>query len=129
MVGTTLIAASLVLASSISTSTDRILAQGLHAELIVSAGGITGLGTEATAAVAAVRGVSSVAPYRYGAFKIGDSTKQLSAMSGASLDAADPLDALDLNVTSGSMSGLDQGGVAVSHRIAKDNGWIVGPNS
>lgn len=125
MIGTTLIAASLVLASSISTSTDRILAQGLHAELIVSAGGITGLGTEATAAIAKVPGVSSVAPYRYGAFKIGDSTKQLSAMSGESLDATNPADALDLDVTSGSMLAVEQGGVAVSERVADDNGWNV----
>jgi putative ABC transport system permease protein len=125
MIGTTLIAASLVLASSIRTSTDRILAQGLHAELVVSAEGITGLGTEATAAIATVPGVSSVAPFRFGAFKIGDSTKQLSAMSGASIDATNPADALDLGVSSGSMANVENG-VAVSERIAKDNGWKVG---
>jgi putative ABC transport system permease protein len=126
MIGTTLIAASLVLASSIRTSTDRILAQGLHAELIVSAEGITGLGTEATAEVGAVPGVSSVAPFRSGSFKIGESTKRLSAMSGPSLDATNPADALDLDVASGSMADVEKGGLAVSERLAKDNDWKVG---
>ncbi len=126
MIGTTLIAASLVLASSISTSTDRILEQGLNADVIVSATGITGLGTQAVTAIGKVAGVSSVAPYRYGAFKIGDSTKQLSAMSGASLDPANPANALDLKVASGSIALIDRGGLAVSSRIAKDNKWVVG---
>lgn len=126
MIGTTLIAASLVLASSISTSTDRILEQGLKADVIVSAAGITGLGTQAVAAIAKVPGVASVAPYRYGAFKIGDATKQLSAMSGASLDPANSANALDLKVSSGSIAEIDEGGLAVSSRIGKDNNWVVG---
>ncbi len=126
MIGTTLIAASLVLASSISKSTDRILDQGLRAELFVSAGGITGVGPDATAAIAKVPGVSSVAGFRVGSFKLGDSTKRVSAMSAASLDTSSPINALDLGLLSGSMSSLDVGGLAVSERVAKDNKWKVG---
>jgi len=126
MIGTALIAASLVLASSINTSTNKILSQGLRAELIVSANGITGIGSAATAALRSTPGVSAVAPYRYGAFKIGNATKQLSAMDGATLDPKDPTSSLDLNVSSGSIRSLDQGGVAVSERIARDHKWKVG---
>lgn len=126
MIGTALIAASLVLASSINTSTDKILSGGMQAEFIVTSGGITGIGSKASEAVRSTTGVASVAPFRFGAFKIGDSTKQLSAMDGAALDSADPQHVLNLDVSAGKIRSIEQGGMAVSERVAKDHGWKVG---
>ncbi len=126
MIGTAVIAAALLLASSINTSTNDTLDQGLRSELIVSAGGITGLGPQASEALRLIPGVASVAPYRYGAFKIGGSTKQVVAMDGAALDVADPSLALDLDATTGSLRSLDEGGIAVSDSVADAGGWHVG---
>ena len=126
MIGTALIASALVLASSIATSTDKILAQGMRAELIISADGIAGIGSTTATALRTTPGVANVAAYRYGAFKIGDATKQLSAMDGAALDTTNTHAALDLDVTAGSIRDIDQGGVAVSARVAKDHRWSIG---
>ena len=64
MIGTTPIAAALVLAGSIGTSTDKILDQGMRAELIVRADGISVFGSEVAEVLRAIPGVQSVAPYR-----------------------------------------------------------------
>ena len=126
MIGTSLIAASLVLASSINTSTNKLLDQGMRAELIVRADGISVIGKDVAVALRAVPGVVSVAPYRYGAFKLNGVTKQLSAMDGASIDPDNPSASLNLDVASGSLLAISDGGIAVSDRIAKDNHWKLG---
>jgi putative ABC transport system permease protein len=126
MIGTAVIAASLLLASSITTSTTKILDEGMRADLIVSTGGISVFGPEASAALRKTAGVASVAPYRYGAFQIGDATKRLSAMDGAALDMSDSNAALDLDLVEGSLRAIDDGGVAITEGVAKSNGWKVG---
>jgi putative ABC transport system permease protein len=126
MIGTAVIAASLLLASSITTSTNKILNEGMRADLIVSTGGLTGFGPEATPALRATSGVSSVAPYRYGAFQIGDATKRLSAMDGAALDMSDTKAALDLELVAGSLLAINDDGIAITEAIAKSKGWKVG---
>jgi putative ABC transport system permease protein len=126
MIGTAVIAASLLLASSITTSTTKILNEGMRADLIVSTGGIAVFGPGATTALRETAGVASVAPYRYGAFQIGDATKRLSAMDGAALDTSDPNAALDLDVIEGSLRAIDDDGIAITEGVAKSNGWKVG---
>jgi putative ABC transport system permease protein len=126
MIGTAVIAASMLLASSISTSTTKILDKGMRADLIVSTGAITGLGSDVTESLRTVPGVGNVAAFRNGIFKIGDATKQLSAMDGAALDVSDPNAALDLGLVSGSLRALDDGGVAVSEKVATSKGWVIG---
>ncbi len=126
MIGTALIAASLVLAASINTSTDEILGQGVRAELIVSADRVSGIGPTVTDAIRATDGVAAVASYRYGSFKIGNATKVVVAMDGAALTATNPESSLDLGVSSGSFTALDDGGVAVSKKVADDRNWKIG---
>ena len=126
MIGTALIAAALVLASSINTSTERILTQGVRADLIVSADGTAGIGPEATGALRGFEGVAVVAPYRWGVFRLGDATENIAAMDGASLDPTSANNVLDLDAAAGSIDKIDQGGVAVSARVAKSHGWSVG---
>lgn len=126
MIGTALIAASLVLAASINTSTKKILGQGVRAELIVSADRVSGIGPTVTDSIRATNGVANVAAYRYGNFKIANSTKIVVAMDGSALTATNPQSSLDLGVSSGSFAALDGGGVAVSDTVAKDHHWRVG---
>ncbi len=126
MIGTSLIAASLVLAGSINASTDKVLNQGMRAELIVRSDGLSLLGNSVSSALRATAGVAAVAPYRYGAFKLNGSTKQVSAMDATALDPANALSSLDLGIVAGSMSTLDTGCVAVSQRVADDNSWKLG---
>ncbi len=126
MIGTALIAASLVLASSIGTSVDKSLDQGMRADLVVSTDGLTGIGTAATTAIAAVPGVAAAAPYRFGTFKLGEATKQLGALRGTDLDLQNPAYAVDLDTVSGSLPDLDSGGIALSKRIAEDRNLRVG---
>lgn len=126
MIGTALIAASLVLASSIGTSVDKLLDQGLRANLIVRTDGFTGIGNAATDSIAAVPGVVAAAPYRLGMFKLGDATKQLGALRGTDLDLDNPAYVVDLDTISGSLPDLDNGGIAVSKRIADERHLQVG---
>jgi putative ABC transport system permease protein len=125
MIGTALIAASLVLAGSINTSTAKILDQGLQADLIVSAGGTAGIGPSATETVRGVDGVASVAAFRAGAFKIGPVTETVMATDASSLDPTNPDVMVDLDVVSGSIDAINEGGIAVSSRVADDHGWRV----
>ena len=126
MIGSAVIAAALLLSSSITTSTTKILDKGMRADLIVSTGALTGLGSDVTATLRTVDGVGSVAAFRHGVFKIGDATKQLSAMEGSALDMTDPNAALDLGLVSGSLRALDDEGIATSEKIATSKGWKVG---
>ena len=126
MIGTAVIAAALLLASSITTSTTKILDKGMRADLLVSTGALTGLGSDVTPTLQTVAGVGSARPFRHGAFKIGDATKQLSAMTGAALDVTEPNAALDLGLVAGSLRALDDGGIATSEKIATSKGWKIG---
>ncbi len=126
MIGTALIAASLVLAGSINRSTEQVLDSGLQADLIVSAEGAAGIGSSATDSVRRIDGVASVAAYRFGVFKIGADTLNVAAMDGSALDPASPTVMLDLDVVSGSILAIDGGGLAVSKRVADDHGWQLG---
>ncbi len=126
MIGTALIAASFVLASSINTSTAKVLDSGLRADLIVSSEGTAGIGTSATADLSAIDGVASVAAYRFGGFKIGTSTETVAAMDASALDPASATLMIDLDILAGSIAAIDDGGVAVSQRVAADHDWKVG---
>ncbi|MEO9222024.1 MAG: FtsX-like permease family protein [Mycobacteriaceae bacterium] len=126
MIGSALIAASLVLASSINTSTDKALDRGLKADLIVSAGGNAGVGPSVADTLRHTDGVASVAAYRFGAFKVGTSTQNVAAMAGSSLDPTSATAVLDLDVVRGSIAAIDRGGIAVSQRVAADHGWQIG---
>lgn len=126
MIGTALIAASLVLASSINTSVAAVLDRGLRADLVVSAEGGAGIGATVTDRLRLVEGVASVAAYRFGAFRVDGGTQSLMAMDAASLDPGGDSVMLDLGVVSGAITAIDDGAVAVSKRVADDHGWQVG---
>ncbi len=126
MIGTALIAASLVLAGSINRSAEQVLDSGLRADLIVSADGAAGIGSSATESLRNIDGVAAVAAYRFGAFRIGADTLSVAAMDGSSLDPASPTVMLDLDVVAGSILAVDGGGLAVSKRVADDHRWEVG---
>jgi putative ABC transport system permease protein len=126
MIGTALIAATLVLRSSIATSTDKILKDSMRAEFIVRAGGLVGIGDDVAPRLRKIAGVSAVTPIRVVPFKVSNSTLQLSAIDGAALTPGDVSQTLDLGASSGSFADLNSGGIAVSERVAKDHQWSVG---
>ncbi len=126
MIGTALIAASMVLAGSINRSTEQVLDSGLRADLVVSADGTAGIGSAATESLRGIDGVASVAAYRFGTFRVGADTLNVAAMDGASLDPASPTVMLDLDVVAGSILAIDGGGLAVSKRVADSHGWQLG---
>jgi putative ABC transport system permease protein len=126
MIGTALIAATLVLRSSIATSTDKILKDSMRAEFIVRAGGLVGIGDDVAPRLRKISGVSAVTPIRVVPFKVSSSKLQLSAIDGAALTPGNASQTLDLGVSAGSFGSFNGGGIAVSERVAKDKKWIVG---
>jgi putative ABC transport system permease protein len=126
MIGTALIAATLVLRSSIATSTDKILKDSMRAEFIVRAGGLVGIGDEVAPRLRQIAGVSAVTPIRVVPFRVSTTTMQLSAIDGAALTPGDAGQTLDLGVSLGSFTSFNAGGIAVSERVAKDHRWTVG---
>jgi putative ABC transport system permease protein len=126
MIGTALIAASLVLASSITRSTDKLLDQGLVAELFVRSPGVSGIGNQTSAALRADPDVAAVAAMRLGTFELGGSTKQLGGIDPALVDPTNPLQALDLDVSEGRITDLSDGGVAVSRNVATSRELTLG---
>ncbi len=120
MVGLALVSLATVVAASLSASTDRKLDKEFGADYSMEPKGLSGFSQEAVDKVAAVPGVRSVAPVRYGTVRIG--TKESSVI------VADPqalVTPARLAVESGSAA-LGPGDLLVQHTAAAQLGWRVG---
>ncbi len=126
MIGTALISGSMVLASSISTSVDHMLNTGVTADLVVRSQGFAGLANGLAPALQRVDGVEAVEPMRYGSFKLGTVDKVAFAVNSSVFASAGRPGMLDLDVIRGTMTGLDNGGLAVSEQVAKSRRWKIG---
>lgn len=126
MIGTALMAASFVLSRSITDSVDRAVTQSTVADLVISGSGQLGFSSALADEIEKMPDVQAVARYRVARFKLGNATKQLVGLPAASIDTASPDLAIDLDVRSGSVTGLVDGGIAVQTDIAREHHWEVG---
>ena len=126
MIGTALLAASVILSSSVTESVDRAVDRGAVADLVVRGGGAVGFSPAAAVTAREVVGVRAAYALRVGAFKIDGAKKQLTGIDPAALDvrAADVV--IDPIVTTGDIARLGTDGIAVHDDVAKDHGWKVG---
>jgi putative ABC transport system permease protein len=126
MIGTALMAASFIMSRSITDSVDRAVNGSAVADLVIRDEGQTGFSSALADGVEHLDGVQSVARYRYGRFKLGNATKNLVAMPAAALDPTSPEQAIDIDIRSGDVTQLANGGIAVQRQVARDHGWQLG---
>ena len=123
MVGLALVTLVTVFAASARRSTGRVIDEVFRAELVVGGadGGADGFSPEVAARLRALPGVDAVAQFREGPWRDEGEERYLTALSAEGLDRV-----LDLDVTSGSLADLADGGVAVFADLAADRGLDVG---
>jgi putative ABC transport system permease protein len=126
MIGTALIAGSLVLSGSISHSIEKIVDQGIRADFTVNTDGTTGIGNEATAALRADPEVVAVTTLRLGTFKDGASVKEIAGQDPAGLDPGNPNQTYDLAVSSGRITDIADDGIAIYRNVANARDVQVG---
>lgn len=126
MIGTALMAGSLILSSSLTRSVDRAVSKGAIAELVVRTDSQLGFSPAVREEAKSVPGVQEAYAYRTAVFRLGTADKQLTAIDPLALDTTRDDAAFDVGLESGDLSGLAQGGVAVSDKAADDHGWRVG---
>jgi putative ABC transport system permease protein len=112
-----------VFAASARRSTGRVIDEVFRAELVVGSadGGPDGFSPEVAARLRALPGVDAVAQFREGPWRDEGEERHLTALSAEGLDRV-----LDLDVTSGRLADLADGGVAVFADLAADRGLDVG---
>lgn len=126
MIGTALMGASLVLSSSISRSVQDAVTRGAVAELVIRNDSQVGFSPAVADTARSTPGVSSVFSYRIGSFKIGNATKQLTAIDPAGIIPDTEQTVLDIGVRQGDAAALNPDGLAVLDRVATDRGWRLG---
>jgi putative ABC transport system permease protein len=126
MVGTALMAASFVLSSSITESVDRAVSNGALGDLVVVGPGETGFSPALADEIEVMPDVAAVTRYRFAAFKLGDATKQLVGLPAAALVPGSPEQSLDIDLASGDLARLPDGGIAVQSEVAADHDWVLG---
>jgi len=73
-----------------------------------------------------VYGVRDVERYRFGVFKIGNATKNVTALSSAALDVTNRYAIIDVDVRDGDVAQLSGDTIAVRRKVAEDKGRSVG---
>jgi putative ABC transport system permease protein len=126
MIGTALMAGSLILSGSFTESVDRAVTRGAVSDLVITAPGELGFSPALADDVREVPGVAASHPYRTGAFKIDDSTKEIVGLPPDAIDLSTAYPSLDIAVTSGDVQELRGDGLAVSEDVANDRGWSLG---
>jgi putative ABC transport system permease protein len=126
MIGTALMAGSLILSRSTTRSIDQAVSNGVHSDLIVSTDNQIGFSPTFADQVKSVPGVQYVASYRNGKFKIGDATKSITGFPAAAMDPTSPQYAFDVNVREGDTGQLGGDTIAVRRKTAEDRGWKLG---
>jgi putative ABC transport system permease protein len=126
MIGTALMAGSLILSTSITRSVEHSVTRGALADLVVRSETQQGFSRALATEVAAVPGVQAAEPYRFSAFKIGTATKQIVALAPEALNTDDPNAMLDIDVRQGDVTELAGDGIAVRTKVARDRRWSLG---
>jgi putative ABC transport system permease protein len=123
MIGLALVALVMVLADSLETSADRLVADRFRADLVVSPSGLGGdrLSPDLALALAEVPEVATAAPLRMGQVLAGGDTRLMAGTDPALIPQV-----LEFNLVAGEISDLGPGEVAIRQRLADRIGVAVG---
>ncbi len=121
MIGLGLVAMVTVLASSLKSSINVAIEKALKADLILSTSSSTPFSADVADRVRDVEGVSAVAEFRQGGFRVHGSTSFITGFDPATIDQVGTLE-----LSPGAISGLEDGKIVVFDDTMKDEGWKVG---
>jgi putative ABC transport system permease protein len=120
MIGLTLITGMTVAERSLQTSIDRMAADSVEADYVVSMGNGMGLAPEVERQLATVDGVVATSPLRIVPAEVDGETHYLTAVDGADFDRVMDLPLLDGEFTIGGAEAV------IDHRLAEQYGWQPG---
>src|SRR6266540_5159576 len=124
MIGLALVAFVSIFVQSLKASVDDVLTRSLRADFILSTSQFTGFTPAAARAVRGVEGAGVVSELRGdqdSQVKIAGKTRFVSGVDPATIGKV-----LDLQVTSGSIADLSEGGIVLKSDAVKGHGWKVG---
>jgi putative ABC transport system permease protein len=120
MIGLTLVTVALVLADSMQASVRKIVSASFRSDLNLATD-FSPFPTALRTELARSDTVGSIASLRIGQARISGSTRNLDAIDAAAID-----DLVYLGLSEGSVAGLDDDGVIVHERFARDHALEVG---
>ena len=125
MIGVAIVGFFTVFASSLKASVNDQVDRAFSADFVVSPGGgfggITGFSPDLAAQVADLPEVAASSGVRFGGIDVDGSSEFLFAF-----DPTTEGELVDLEPREGSFSDLTEDGIAVSEKVANDNGWELG---
>ncbi|WP_399089967.1 ABC transporter permease [Streptomyces sp. BBFR2] len=121
MVGLTLITGLTVIATSVQKGVDKMAADSLKADYVVSMASKTPLSPEVAQKLATLDEVTAVSPLRDSEATIGTTDTSLTGVNGKDFGKLTRLD-----LASGSLSGLTSGGLLADEDTAREQGWRAG---
>jgi putative ABC transport system permease protein len=121
MIGLALVTFVSIFAASIKASTTETLDRTIAADYILMNDTFTPFSPDLATRLADQPELAAVVGVRLGAFKLDGATKQLIGIDPAAYDRV-----VKTEVLSGSIAGLQSGGLAVKEDVAEANGWTVG---
>jgi putative ABC transport system permease protein len=127
MIGLALVAVSMVFAASLVRSVSNAVDEGATSDFVVRSD--SNQQTFSAAAAEALRTnpeLAAVYSYRSGKMRYQDATKKVTGIDAAALDPNSSAQALDIDIRSGDIQGLDRSGIAVYDQTLKDQGWQLG---
>jgi putative ABC transport system permease protein len=124
MIGLALVAFVSIFVQSLKASVDDVLTRSLRADFILSTSQFTGFSPAAAQAVRRVHGVGVVSELRgdqESRAKVAGTTRFITGVDPGTIERV-----LDLDVTSGSIAGLANGGLVLKDSAVEGHGWKVG---
>src|SRR5439155_130859 len=121
MIGVALVAASAVLAASLTASVNREVTSTFGADFLISASGNQPIGADVTTAVRSVSGVDTVTRQRYALAQFHDFEIAVAAVDTATIDRA-----VKPQYVAGNTDALTRGGVMVDQTTATANQLHLG---
>jgi putative ABC transport system permease protein len=123
MIGLALVTFATIFAASAKASVTRVLDQSVVADYILTGptNSSQGFSTEVVSRLRDQPEIDSAAGIRIGLFKLGGATQQLYGVDPVAYDRT-----VITDTTSGHLTDLAGGGVAVRDDVAKQHGWKVG---
>lgn len=120
-IGLTLVTALTVLGVTLGQAVDKMTTDNVKADYLVQMAGGGGLDPSALAALEKAPGVTAVSPQQSTSLKV-----KGSFLSGDAVTPGDIEKVLTVTTVSGSMKTLADGGIAVSDKEARSQGWKTG---
>jgi putative ABC transport system permease protein len=121
MIGLALVTFAGIFVSSAKASVDSVLDRTVTADYIITTQDFQGFSPDIAKRVRALPEVQSITAMRSGGWRLNGKSLTLSAVDPTAYDGM-----VRTETTSGSLSDLQNGGLAVSEDVAKQQGWKVG---